>query len=267
MSRPVFRFLAAVAVASSVTQPAAARDGVPGPPSPQPDASPAAASAGPTGGGWTDAFDAYPTGSQMHGQGGWKGWTNLPAHGALTSAARASSAPNSVDILGQSDLVHELTGFAGGKWAVRARQFVPAAFVGTAYFVVLNRYDDAACVPFPPGVDCSWSVQVQFDHSANQVRSDGASGGTLPLVLGRWVEIRVLVDLDDDLQVFHYDGRRLYAGTWTLEVSGFGSLEIAAVDLWANGSTSIYYDDVAVVPMAFFDGFESGDLSRWAVGP
>jgi hypothetical protein len=203
----------------------------------------------------------------MHGQGGWKGWTNLPAHGALTSAARASTAPNSVDILGEADLVQQLSGFVGGKWAIRARQFVPAAFVGTAYFVVLNRYDDVACVPFPPGPDCSWSVQVQFDHSANQVRSDGATGGTLPLILGRWVQILVLVDLDDDLQVFHYDGRRLYAGTWTLEVSGYGSAEIAAVDLWANGSTSIYYDDVAVAPMAFFDGFESGGLSRWLVGP
>jgi hypothetical protein len=267
MNRSLNRFLAAVAVAASLTRPADAREGLPGPPAPQPPAPPASGSEAPTGAGWADAFDVYATGSQMHGQGGWKGWTNLPAHGALTSAARASSAPNSVDILGEADLVHELDGFVAGKWAVRVRQFVPAAFVGTAYFVLLNRYDDVACVPFPPGIDCSWSTQVQFDHSSDLVRSDGATGGTLPLVLGRWVEIRVLVDLDDDLQVFHYDGRRLYAGTWTLEVSGFGSLEIAAVDLWANGSTSIYYDDVAVLPMAFFDGFESGDLSRWAVGP
>ncbi|MBK9233821.1 MAG: hypothetical protein IPO15_24020 [Anaerolineae bacterium] len=31
---------------------------------------------------WSDNFDSYATGSQMHGQGGWKGWANDPAAGA-----------------------------------------------------------------------------------------------------------------------------------------------------------------------------------------
>ena len=30
---------------------------------------------------WSDNFDSYATGSQLHGQGGWKGWDNNPAAG------------------------------------------------------------------------------------------------------------------------------------------------------------------------------------------
>jgi hypothetical protein len=51
---------------------------------------------------WSDDFDSYLTGSQMHGQGGWKGWDNNPLAGALTSNAYQRSGPNSVAIAGPS---------------------------------------------------------------------------------------------------------------------------------------------------------------------
>src|SRR5690606_1522809 len=38
----------------------------------------------------------------------------------------------------------------------------------------------------------------------------------------------------------------LYSGTWTEEVSGAGTLEIGAIDLFANGASPIYYDDITV---------------------
>lgn len=59
---------------------------------------------------WSDSFDTYAAGSQMHGQGGWKGWDNNPAWRALVCDAYARSSPNSVEIVGASDLVHEYSG-------------------------------------------------------------------------------------------------------------------------------------------------------------
>ena len=66
----------------------------------------------------TDNFDSYINGSQMHGQGGWKGWDNNPAWGALVTNALSYSPPNSVEIVGASDLVHEFSGASSGPWVV-----------------------------------------------------------------------------------------------------------------------------------------------------
>ena len=92
---------------------------------------------------WSDNFDSYATGSQLHGQGGWKGWDNNPAAGALTSSAQARSAPNSAAIVGASDLVHEYSGYTSGQWVYTAWQYVPTNFTGQSYFILLNTYNDA----------------------------------------------------------------------------------------------------------------------------
>ncbi|MCB8942744.1 MAG: choice-of-anchor B family protein [Ardenticatenaceae bacterium] len=189
------------------------------------------------GGSWSDNFDSYATGSQMHGQGGWKGWDNSPAAGALTSNAEALSAPNSVDILGASDLVHEYSGYTSGQWIYTAWQFVPDTFAGTSYFIMLNTYAD--------GGSNNWSVQVQFDSASNLVLSDN-DGATLPLIKGQWVEIRLEIDLDADVQTFYYDGQMLYQKSWVDGVSGGGVANIAAVDLFANNASTVYYDDISL---------------------
>ncbi|MCB8942742.1 MAG: M36 family metallopeptidase [Ardenticatenaceae bacterium] len=189
------------------------------------------------GGSWSDNFDSYATGSQMHGQGGWKGWDNSPAAGAFTSNAEALSAPNSVDILGASDLVHEYSGYTSGQWIYTAWQFVPDTFAGTSYFIMLNTYAD--------GGSNNWSVQVQFDSASNLVLSDN-DGATLPLIKGQWVEIRLEIDLDADVQTFYYDGQMLYQKSWVDGVSGGGVANIAAVDLFANNASTVYYDDISL---------------------
>jgi len=140
---------------------------------------------------WEDNFDSYATGSQMHGQGGWKGWDNNPAYGALTSAAQAHSGSNSVAIAGSSDLVHEYSGITSGQWAYTAWQYIPTSFSGRQYFIMQNRYND--------GGPYGWSVQVMFDASKGHVKSD-FDGAKLTLIKGQWVEIRVEIDLDADWQ-------------------------------------------------------------------
>ena len=76
----------------------------------------------------------------------------------------------------------------------------------------------------------------------------GASGGSLPLIANQWVEIRVEIDLDSDKQDFFYNNQLLYSGSWTNEVSGAGAPEIAAVSLFANNATAVYYDNFQLWP-------------------
>ena len=190
--------------------------------------------------GWTENFDSYATGSQMHGQGGWKGWGNVPGAGALTSDVQSHSTPNSVAIEAASDLVHEYSGYTSDVWTYTVWQYVPSSFSGISYFLLLNSYDD-------PGNNLNWSTQLSFDSGTLMVANDGPDGGTLPLVTDQWVEIRVDINLDNNTQTVYYGGDLLFTGSWTEGMSGGGVLNIAAVDLYANSATVVYYDDISLV--------------------
>ena len=91
---------------------------------------------------WNENFDFYPLNSQLHGLGGWKGWDNNPVFGALVSNSQQRSAPHSVSITGNSDLVHEYSGHTSGEWVYTAWQYIPGAYSGEGYFLLQNTYND-----------------------------------------------------------------------------------------------------------------------------
>lgn len=190
-------------------------------------------------GAWSDNFDSYPTGQDLHGVGGWKGWSNDPTYTAFTTDVQARSAPNSVDIVSNSDLVHEYSN-TSGLWCYRFYQYIPGNLVGQSYFIMLNQYDDA-------GVTNNWSVQVIHDGATGMMTDTGVSGATMAYVADQWVEVTLEIDLTLDTQVYTYNGTLFYTGTWSQHVSGGGIPAIGAVDLFANGSSSVYYDDMELV--------------------
>jgi hypothetical protein len=216
------------------------------------DQSLAAVSAAPDLVDWYENWDSYPTGQNMHGIGGWKGWFNTPSATAYTSDAQRTSLPNSIDLNGASDLVHEYA-IDAGVWTYTAWQYVPTDFAGTSYFILLNDYDDG-------GASLNWSVQVNFDATTNLVTNDGAAGGTLPLIKGQWVEIRDEINLDTDMQMFYYGGTLLFMGSWSEGLSGGGLTSIAAVDLFANGATPVYYDDLSLVEFGVEQNLTCGGI-------
>jgi hypothetical protein len=198
---------------------------------------------------FADSFDWYSDGSGMHGQGGWKGWDGDPIFDAWVTSAQAYSPPHSVDVNGASDLVQEFSGVTSGRWAITAWQYVPAGFVSGcdgsgncgSYFVLLNTYAD--------GGPYHWSAHFHADSITGTFIRDGRTPASLPLITDRWVEIRVEVDLDADTYRVFYDGTELgVQETWSDGVYGGGSgaRRIDAIDLFANGSTTVYYDDVAL---------------------
>lgn len=193
-----------------------------------------------SGGPWSDDFDSYALGSNIHGQGGWIGWGNSPAAGALVSDAQARSAPHSLDISGSADPIQPFSA-SSGQWILTAWQYIPGNMTGQTYFIMLNTYDDACAT-------CNWSVQTSFDSGSGMMLDEGQSGSTRAFITDQWVEIRVEIDLDADTQDFYYDGTLFYSGTWSGHVSGGGATSIANLDLYANNATSVYYDDISLVP-------------------
>jgi hypothetical protein len=185
---------------------------------------------------WEEDFEAYDPASEMHGQGGWKGWGNNDAAGALVSSDQAHSPTQSVAIEGGSDLVHEFADVTSGLVEWSAWQYIPSTMTGETWFVMMNTYTDN-------GFQLDWSIQIEFDATNDVLTNQGNTGGTLALVEDAWVEIRVLIDLDNDTHTFYYDDQELYTGGWTTENSDSGALAFEAVDLFANGASEAYYDD------------------------
>jgi len=117
---------------------------------------------------------------------------------------------------------------------------VQPLYTGESYFIMLSNYSDS-------GESNSWAVQVRFDSEEEIVESE-FDDATLPLITDQWVEIKVNIDLDTDWMEIYYDGDLLHEKNWTATPSndGSGSLNIAAVDLYANSASSVFYDDLSL---------------------
>lgn len=212
---------------------------------------------GSAGRGWSDNFDSYTDGQFLDGDptdGEWAGWDNDPAFGAFVTSAQAFSSPHSVDINGDSNLVHEYSGYTAGQWTYTAWQYIPEDFIGETAFILLCNYS--------PGGPYTWSTQLRFNTDTMVVLSD-FDGAELPLIYDQWIEIRVEIDLDADIQQIYYDGDLLVEKSWKEGVTGGGIANIAAIDLFANAATSVYYDDISLEGEALIpDLCCQGDL-RW----
>jgi RHS repeat-associated protein len=201
-------------------------------------------------------FDSYPNGSSMHGPGGWTGWENNPVATAFVTQDQYRSPLQSVDINGPSDLVHPFCA-SGGAWSYSAWQYIPSDFASGgggqldgSYFMLLNRYP----VDADPNTD-DWSVQMQFDSNDGMLKvyhGNGLNTINVPYDTDRWVKIQVIVDLENDWTDIYYDDDLVSEYSWTGGVlgNGGGALDIAAVDLYANDSNSVFYDDLVLERIA-----------------
>ena len=121
---------------------------------------------------WSDNFDSYATGSQIVGQGGWEEWG--AGAGALVSGAYSLSDPNSVEVVGATDIVHQYPGYNTGHWTYTAWNYIPDDFVSSgdpsgSYFIMLNTYE-------PPTYD--WSVQMGFNSQDGMIHGDCGSSNS-----------------------------------------------------------------------------------------
>ncbi|MHC5115208.1 MAG: thrombospondin type 3 repeat-containing protein, partial [Planctomycetota bacterium] len=211
---------------------------------------------------WYEDFDDYDPGSSLHGGCGWKGWDDDPAFDAPVTDEQAQSGSQSLRIDGDADLVHEFDGPDTGQHSFSGWVYIPTDFESAgggpldgSYFMLLNTYNDSG--PY------NWSVQAQFDSNDGMLKvyyGNGMDTVDVPYETDRWVKIQSIIDLDEDWTRVYFDDDLVAEYTWTGGVTGVGGgvLDIAAVDLYAFGSTSLYYDDLKLEPI---EGCGSGLLS------
>lgn len=130
-------------------------------------------------GDWSDNFDSYANGTNLHGVGGWKGWDNDPLYTAYVTNAEAKSTPHSVEIVNLSDLVQEYVGYEAGVWEFSAWQFIPLDYWASAdtYFIILNTYYDGG-----GQTGNRWSVQMGFRGLDDVIHID--AGSSVPVEIG-----------------------------------------------------------------------------------
>lgn len=182
---------------------------------------------------WFDDFDSYPLGSGLHGQGGWEGWDGNPAADAYVTDAYSQSAPHSAEIIPTSDIVQMFTE-TSGQWIMTGWNYIPTGSTGQQYFIMLNTY--------AIGGPNAWSLQVLFDSDTGMM-SIVEGSATAPIINDQWVEVRVEIDLDLDTQDIYYNGTLMESLNW----SGTGVPEIAALDLFSNAGSTIYWDDLSLI--------------------
>ncbi len=199
---------------------------------------------------WYEPFDDYDPDDSVIGQGFWKGWDDDPAFDAPVTDVQARSAPLAMAVLQDTDIVREFEGADSGLWSFSGWQYIPSEFTSGSdnqfagsYFLLLNTYD--------AGGPYHWSVQMQFDSNDGLMKvfhGDDLNTIDVPYATDRWVKIEVRIDLDSDWTEVYYDDQLVAEYSWTGGVlgDGGGALDIAAVDLFAQGSSSIFYDDLVL---------------------
>jgi len=194
---------------------------------------------------WSDNFDSYVLGSSLNGQGGWANWEGIPGCDAYIANTQSISTPHSVEILPTTDIVQ---GFAEttGEWEMIAWCYVPAGSTGDQYFIMLNSYWPNANY---------WSVQLQFEGASGNL-IDYYSSASTPILYDQWVEVKLKIYLELNAYDIYYNSTFLASNAWQ---SG-GVNEIAALDLFSDGGSTIFWDDCSLISQSALEQTTWGQI-------
>lgn len=181
---------------------------------------------------WLENFDSYSAGTGIIGQGNWEGWGGSSAPDAYISDAQALSAPHSLEAEPTSDVVQEFN-ITDGQWTITAWHYIPSGSTGKQFFILLTRYD---------GSSSDWALQLKFNSDTGQLKVEEGTV-TTAIIYDQWTEVKVEINLVTNMQTISYNGTELETIAW-----GTGAfIEFDALDLFSDGGSSIYWDDISLV--------------------
>jgi hypothetical protein len=195
-----------------------------------------------------DNFDSYTVGGQLACQNptDWTTWNLVPCDAnedPYVSNLPAFSGLNSVVIVQYNDLVKLLGDLTSGKYSIAFLVYIPTAKHGV--FSVMSVFT---------GGTYEWAASVEFNPGGSgQLHAGGFGAETFTYGHDTWQSVKVIVDLDNDIGEFWFDGIMVYTWQWTLGALGGGSaLQLAAGNFWsltANGE--MYVDDFVFTDLLY----------------
>ena len=202
---------------------------------------------------WSDNFDSYESMQLLDGtpnDNGWQCYPNNTERGAYVVDDYSRSLPHSVEINGQAHIMHEFTGLNSGNLTFRDWVYVPSGSdVGESEIGFLSYYyPDHYCSDYFISDGCFFQFIITLDIN-NGLIKNRAHPESLPLILDKWIELRVEIDLESDWVECFYNDELLMAQTWTNDWLGRdGFLNCASVNLWGHPEEdcSVYHDDMSI---------------------
>jgi len=215
-----------------------------------------------------DNFDQYANGTLLHNINGWHGWDADGGVAGTVTNAQSDSAPHSIAIGVFIDAVNELGNPTDGNWRMSVKMYIPSGSTGQQFFIMQNTYND-----FGP---YNWSVQTLFDSDTGMITDDfDTVWPGAPIPFDQWFEIEIRINLDadtceqridlngdgvldddgaDNISLTADDELVSWGGyawsTRAFDGNGDGVTSIGALDLYSNGGSVAYYDDILLEPLA-----------------
>jgi F5/8 type C domain-containing protein len=178
---------------------------------------------------YSEDFESFAAGTVLHEQAGWEGWYGDAGAAARVSATYAFSGTQSVEVASSADAV-QVFDITEGKWVLTAMQYIPSGTNGVTRFHMQNQYRNG---------EIGRSVQWSFSLSDGVIGEDYDAGASATIIYDEWVELKLIIDLDNDLLEQYYNGELFSSRAWVFS----GSSQIQSIDLFGNGASSVYYDD------------------------
>jgi hypothetical protein len=198
---------------------------------------------------YLEDFESYSVNSNIVGQGGWREFNGAPPALSLVSSNFANSGTKSLRTSTGSNTIREWTNFNSGtgKWVVTCQSYIPSTTTEEFWFKFMSFYRDNG--PY------FWVSQVGFNAGAagmGRCFSGTLTATSFTVIYDRWVEIKLLIDLDADTIEVFYDGTSLVAPfsfTRGYQGVGTGPKMFAAIELHhlssSNGQLA-YWDDILI---------------------
>lgn len=199
---------------------------------------------------FSDNFDSYVNGSGLAGQNSWTLWAPTGSLDATVSNAQSSSAPHSMKIVPQTDIIQ--TGMVTtGIWELKCMTYYPSTNVGPGandggFIIGLNRFNAGGAGM----TNDYWSSQIQWHPATMTVKNANVSGGSTPIVPNQWVAFRQVINLTTDKYDAYYNGVQFINQLpWSTDASVPGQVSIACWDFYGgNLATTLpfemYFDSI-----------------------
>jgi len=128
--------------------------------------------------------------------------------------------------------------YFSGCYSFELNMYVPTGYCG--YFNLQKTST--------PGTE--WGFQIYYQTDGTALADAGAAGAcTHPFNHDEWMELIVVVDLDNDWATYYFNGVEMIGYQWTLGTFGTpGLLQFGGVNIW-GGANSVTTD----IPLFYFD--------------
>jgi len=177
-------------------------------------------------------FESLDAGLVLHEVAGWEGWYGDAGAAASVSEKYAFSGTKSVEVASSADAVRVFD-ITEGKWVLTAMQYIPSGTSGVSRFHMQNQYRNGSI---------GRSVQWSFSLSDGVIGDDYDAGASASIIYDEWIELKLIIDLDNDLLQQYYNGELISSRAWVFS----GTSQIQSIDLFGNGASSVYYDDIKI---------------------